>query len=69
VNPHYVDTLRATALRIVASDSEGAVRAVELPESRFFIGTLYLPQHRSTVGTPHPLVSAFIKASSESRFS
>jgi CTP synthase (UTP-ammonia lyase) len=69
VNPEYVDTLRSGALKIAASDSEGTVRAVELPEHRFFIGTLYLPQHRSTAGTPHPLVSAFIKASLESRFS
>lgn len=69
VNPEYVNALRSGALKIVASDSEGAVRGVELPEHPFFIGTLFLPQHRSSASVPHPLVSAFIKASSESRFS
>jgi CTP synthase (UTP-ammonia lyase) len=69
VNPDYVDTLRSGSLKIVASDAEGAVRAVELPEQRFFIGTLFLPQHRSTARSPHPLVSAFIKELPESRVS
>ena len=62
VNPEHVDTLRSRALTAVASDSEGAIRAVELPGHSFFIGTLYLPQHRSTPSRPHPLVTAFLKA-------
>jgi CTP synthase (UTP-ammonia lyase) len=62
VNPDYVETLRSSGLNVVASDAEGAVRAVELPGHPFFVGTLFLPQHRSAAGTPHPLVSAFIKA-------
>ena len=60
VNPAFVDTLRASALRVVGSDAEGAVRAVELPEHPFFVGTLFLPQHGSTKARPHPVVSAFI---------
>lgn len=62
VNPDFVDTLRAGALKIVGSDTEGAIRAVELPGHPFFVGTLFLPQHRSTPSSPHPLVSAFIRA-------
>jgi CTP synthase (UTP-ammonia lyase) len=62
VNPEYVDTLRSGTLRSVASDNEGAIRAVELPGHPFFIGTLYLPQHRSTPSDPHPLVTTFLKA-------
>jgi CTP synthase (UTP-ammonia lyase) len=62
VNPAYVDALRRGPLRVAASDAEGAVRAVELPEHPFFIGTLFLPQHRSTSTAPHPLVSRFIIA-------
>ena len=60
VNPDYVDALRGSALRIAASDAEGVVRAVELPGHPFFIGTLFLPQHRSTATTPHPLVTRFL---------
>jgi CTP synthase (UTP-ammonia lyase) len=62
VNPHYVTALSSGALSVVASDSEGAIRAVELPGHPFFVGTLFLPQHRSKPSSPHPLVSAFVNA-------
>lgn len=64
VNPDFIPQLQSGGLNILASDSEGAVRAVELPGLPFFIGTLFLPQHRSTPANPHPLVSAFLRASS-----
>ena len=67
VNPQYVDALHSGALRIVASDDEGAVRAVELPGHPFFIGTLFLPQHISTPAAPHPLISGFLKGCNTSR--
>lgn len=61
VNPHYVDILRSSALHVVASDDEGVVRAVELAEHPFFVGTLFLPQFNSTPAAPHPLVTGFIE--------
>ncbi len=64
VNPDYVDALRASALRVAASDAEGVVRAVELPGHPFFVGTLFLPQHRSTATAPHPLITRFLNACS-----
>jgi CTP synthase (UTP-ammonia lyase) len=64
VNPKHVETLRSGALKAVGSDKEGAIRAVELPEHPFFVGTLFLPQHRSTAPEPHPLVAAFVRACS-----
>ena len=66
VNPDYVDTLRTGALRIVGSDDEGIVRAVELSGHPFFVGTLFLPQHHSTPTAPHPLITAFLQALSAS---
>jgi len=62
VNPDYVDALRGSPLRVAASDQEGAVRAVELPGHPFFVGTLFLPQHRSTATAPHPLITHFLSA-------
>lgn len=62
VNPRYVEELRKGALRVAASDAEGEARAVELPGHPFFLGTLFLPQHRSTLATPHPVVSSFLAA-------
>ena len=65
VNPDYVSTLRSGALQIVGSDDEGEVRVVELAGHPFFVGTLFVPQHRSTAAVPHPLVSAFVKAAGQ----
>jgi CTP synthase (UTP-ammonia lyase) len=62
VHPDRLAALAAGPLRIVGSDAEGAVRVVELPGHPFFIGTLYVPQARSTPNAPHPLVSAFLRA-------
>jgi len=62
VNPQYVDTLRSGALRAVGADPEGAIRAVELPDHPFFVGTLFMPQSGSTPSHPHPVVSAFVRA-------
>ncbi len=66
VNPAYEKTLRSGPIRIVGSDAEGAVRAVELSGHPFFVGTLFLPQHNSTNAQPHPLVTAFLEAASKS---
>ncbi len=62
VNPDYVAKLRASTLRIVGSDDEGVVRAVELPGHPFFVGTLFLPQLSSSASAPHPLVTALLRA-------
>lgn len=61
VNPDLVDLFRRGPLRITGSDPEGEVRVIELPGHPFFIGTLYLPQTRSTEHSPHPLVREFIR--------
>lgn len=62
VNPEYIPRLKSQTLQVTGSDNEGEVRVIELPEHPFFIGTLFVPQARSTVETPHPIVTAFIKA-------
>ena len=65
VNPDKVSLLTGSALRISGSDAEGELRVIELPDHPFFLGTLFVPQTRSTTGNPHPLVNAFLKAASE----
>ena len=62
VNPKREEALRSGPLRPVASDAEGVIRAVELPGHPFFIGTLFLPQHRSKPTQSHSLITAFWKA-------
>ena len=62
VNPEYIPLLKNGPLQITGSDSEGEVRVVELPGHPFFMGTLFVPQLRSTPEQPHPLVTAFVQA-------
>ena len=62
VNPDKAQLLKSGGLKITGSDSEGEIRVVELPNHPFFIGTLFVPQARSTSNRPHPLVNAFLKA-------
>jgi len=64
VNPEHENFLHSSALRIVGSDDEGVVRAVELNAHPFFVGTLFIPQMTSTPAVPHPLISGFVKACS-----
>jgi len=66
VNPDKVDILGSGPLQITGSDAEGEVRAIELPSHPFFVGTLFVPQARSSPATPHPLVNAFLKATARS---
>ena len=62
VNPDYVSLLKQQSLQVTGSDKEGDVRVIELPDHPFFIGTLFVPQARSTPAVPHPIVTAFLKA-------
>ena len=39
------------------------IEIVELPDHRWFVGTQFHPEYRSTVGNPHPLFCSFISAS------
>jgi CTP synthase (UTP-ammonia lyase) len=62
VDPGHVPLLRQGPLQITGADQEGEVRAVELPEHPFYLGTLFVPQMRSRPEAPHPLVTAFLQA-------
>jgi CTP synthase (UTP-ammonia lyase) len=65
VNPEVVPLLEDGMLQIVGSDTEGAVRVLELSDHPFFIATLFVPQTRSQTDHPHPLVTSFLKAAAQ----
>jgi CTP synthase (UTP-ammonia lyase) len=67
VNPDHSATLASGDLAIVGSDAEGEVRVVELRSHPFFVGTLFVPQLRSQVESPHPLVLGFLNATQNAR--
>lgn len=67
VNPNHISLFKSGSLKITGSDSEGEIRVIELLGHPFFLGTLFVPQTRSTAEQPHPLVTAFMKAVNETR--
>ena len=62
VNHEYVSRFEAAGMRIAGVGDEGEVRAVELPEHRFYVTTLFHPQLESQPGRPSPFIVAFVNA-------
>lgn len=62
LNPVYQGLIHDAGLRVVGRDQDGEARIVELPDHRFFVGTLFVPQLTSTAQRPHALITAYIQA-------
>lgn len=62
LNPRYASRLQSGPLKIAARDDDGSVRAVELDEHPFFIGTLFQPERAALREQTPPLVKAFVSA-------
>jgi CTP synthase (UTP-ammonia lyase) len=62
LNEEFIPALIEHGLRITGTDAEDEPRVVELPSSRFYVATLFVPQVRSTPERPHPLIEAFLSA-------
>ena len=67
-NREYESMLTAGGLRISGSTPDGTyVEIVELPGHPFFLGCQFHPEFKSKPLEPHPLFTAFVKASYENR--
>jgi CTP synthase (UTP-ammonia lyase) len=62
VNEEYEKQFEAAGLRVSARGTLGETRAVELPNHRFFIATLFQPQLSSRPESPHAFWLAFLHA-------
>jgi len=62
LNPDSKEAIDKGGFKVTGEDPNGEARIVELPEHRFFVGTLFLPQQSSTAAAPHPLILAFLEA-------
>jgi len=67
-NREYEEQLTANGLKITGSTPDGTyVEIVELHDHPYFLGCQFHPEFKSKPLEPHPLFTAFIKASYENR--
>jgi CTP synthase (UTP-ammonia lyase) len=62
LSPEYAAMIDRGGMHVVGTDQDGEARIVELPDHRFFVATLFVPQARSTASAPHALVLAYLEA-------
>ena len=62
LNLKYLDELQSSGIVVSGFDSEGEPRIIELPDARFFVATLFVPQTLSDKACPHPVIAAFAAA-------
>jgi CTP synthase (UTP-ammonia lyase) len=67
LNPTYRQTLEQGGLHVTGIDDDHEPRVFELPGHPFYIATLFVPQNRSTIDEPHPLVTALLFAGAGNR--
>ncbi|HEX2204123.1 MAG TPA: hypothetical protein VHG91_12520 [Longimicrobium sp.] len=66
-NPAFRPVLEAAGVRFTAFDSDGGVRALELPDHPFFVATLFQPERAALHHRTPPLVRAFVQAAVSAR--
>lgn len=62
LNDAYRMLLDDSDMRFTGFDENGDVRAFELENHPFFIGTLFQPERAALAGKNHPLIAAFVKS-------
>ncbi|HYX74237.1 MAG TPA: hypothetical protein VE819_06110 [Steroidobacteraceae bacterium] len=62
INPRYQALLQEHGLKITGRDESGEPRILEIADHPFYVATLFVPQTRSTMKAPHPLITEFLRA-------
>ena len=65
VNPEFEWAIAEAGFPVVARGANGEVRAIESPQHRFFVATLFQPQLSSKPGEPHPIIAEFLRAAAK----
>jgi len=61
-NNNFMNAFEKAGMVPTGLNSDGLVEIMEIPKHKFFIGTQFHPEYKSTVENPHPLFVAFVKA-------
>ena len=65
-NNNYASQLEAEGMRSTGINPDTKlVEIIEIPDHPWFMGVQYHPEYKSTVASPHPLFTAFVKACKE----
>lgn len=65
-NNQYLEAYEKAGMIATGKNSEtGLVEIVEIPDHKWYVGTQFHPEYKSTVLNPHPLFVAFVKATLE----
>ena len=67
LNPAFRTRILGGPVVATGVGSDGEVRIIELRGHPFFVATLFLPQLSSSLGAPHPLIVAYLKAALDAR--
>lgn len=62
LNPRYENLFNQSSLQITARSEDNEVRAIELLDHPFYLGTLFQPERKALTGHLHPLVRSFFSA-------
>ena len=62
INPKFLDQLSQAGFVVVGTDEDRNCRVMEIPQHPFFVGTLFVPQAKSTAQCAHPLINEFFLA-------
>lgn len=62
INSEYNSLFHAASFRPIGFDAAGEIRILDLQHHPFFLGTLFVPQARSTAEEPHPIISGWLTA-------
>jgi CTP synthase (UTP-ammonia lyase) len=62
LNLDHLPALTAAGLVVSGTDHDGEPRILELPNLRYFLATLFVPQTSSTPTSPHPLIVGLLRA-------
>lgn len=65
LNATYRPALEAAGLRVSGVDDDGEARVLELPGHPYYVATLFVPQDRSTMQEPHPLVTHLLSVAAD----
>jgi CTP synthase (UTP-ammonia lyase) len=61
-NAAFVPRWQEAGLRVAARGPDAEMRALELPQNRFFVATLFQPQLSSSYERPHPIIDGYLRA-------